>query len=321
MLKIAVVGTGLISGQHLKAIQSSAEAVLCAICDINETVGVPLAEEYGVPFFKDYKDIPQNTDAEAVILNLPHFLHCEVSEFFLDKGVHVLVEKPVANTVKECDRMIEAAERNNKKLAIGHIQRFYPGNRKVKEMYQSKEIGELCMINELRSEEYFYEGRPKWFLDKKLSGGGVFMNFGAHALDLLFSIVDSKPVHVSAMVGNIKNNYSIEGHAQVHVELENKVSANITICGYAKGGREVTCCFTNGILKILNGGRRLAKNVGNGWEDVELEETNPFELQLAEFCKLIKGERSEIASGEFGRQVIGIVEEVLNDRVMIEKKI
>lgn len=47
------------------------------------------------------------------------------------------------------------------------------------------------------------------------------MNFGAHALDLLFSIVDSKPLHVSAMVGNIKNNYSIEGHAQVHVELEN----------------------------------------------------------------------------------------------------
>lgn len=310
MLKIAIVGTGLISGKYLKAIQASTEAELCAICDINEVVGVPLAEEYGVPFFKDYKDIPKNTDVEAVILNLPHFLHCEVSEFFLDKGIHVLVEKPMANTVEECDRMIKAAERNDKKLAIGHIQRFYPGNRKVKEMYQSKEIGELCMVNELRSEEYFSEGRPKWFLDKELSGGGIFMNLGAHALDLLFSIVDSKPVHVSAMVGNIKNNYSIEGHAQVHVELENKVSANITICGYAKGGREVMCYFTNGVLKILNGGRRLAKNVGNGWEDVELEETNPFELQLAEFCKLIKDEPSKIVTGEYGRLIIETIEQV-----------
>ena len=160
MLKIAVVGTGLISGKHLKAIQASTEAELCAICDINESAGVPLAEEYEVPFFKDYKDIPENTNVEAVILNLPHFLHCEVSEFFLDKGVHVLVEKPMANTVEECDRMIKAAERNNKKLAIGHIQRFYSGNRKVIEMYKSKEIGELCMMNESRSEDYFYAGRP-----------------------------------------------------------------------------------------------------------------------------------------------------------------
>ena len=310
MIKIAVVGTGIISRRHLDAISASEEAELCAVCDINKDAGVPIAKEYGVPFFNDYKAIPANTDAEAVILNLPHFLHCEVSEFFLDHGLHVLVEKPMANTVEECDRMIRAAERNGRKLAVGHIQRFYPASRKVKEIYESKELGELSMVNELRSEDYFYEGRPKWFLDRKLAGGGVFMNFGAHALDRLFSITGSRPVHVSGAVGNLKNSYTIEGHAQAYVELENRVCANITIGGYTKGGLEVMFYFTEGVLKMERGGRSLSQNLGNGWEVVALEPEDAFGLQLQEFCQLVKGEPSDIATAQFGRLIIETIEQV-----------
>jgi len=310
MIKIAVVGTGIISQLHLDAISASEEAELCAVCDINENAGEPVAKKYGVPFFKEYKEIPASTDAEAVILNLPHFLHCEASEFFLDHGLHVLVEKPMANTVEECDRMIRAAERNGRKLAVGHTQRFYPAHRKVKEIYESKELGELSMVNELRSEDYFYEGRPKWFLDRKLAGGGVFMNFGAHALDKLFSITGSRPVYVSGTVGNLKNNYNIEGHAQVHVELENRVCANISIGGYTKGGSEVMFYFTEGILKVERGGRVLSQNVGNGWENLELAPANAFGLQLQEFCRMVKDEPSDIATGEYGRMIIETIERV-----------
>jgi len=310
MLKIAMVGTGRISKQHLKAIRASNEAKLCAVCDINEALGSSIAGEYGVPFFKDYKDIPTSTDAEAVIVNLPHFLHCEVTEFFLDCGLHVLVEKPMANTVEECDRMIRAAERSGKKLAVGHMNRFYPAIQKVKEIHDSKELGELCMVNELRSEHYFIEERPKWFLDKKLAGGGVFMNLGAHALDKLFSITGSKPVHVSGMVGNLKNNYTIEGHAQAHVELENQVSANITIGGYPGSISEVTFYFAEGILKVERNNRGLSRNQGNGWETIELDLPNAFGLQLHEFCKFVNGEPSEIADSEYGRLIIATIEQV-----------
>lgn len=310
MIKIAMIGTGKISKQHLKAISASNEAELCAVCDINEAVGISVANEYGVPFFKEYKDIPTSTDADAVIVNLPHFLHCEVAEFFLNSGLHVLVEKPMANTVEECDRMIRAAERSGKKLAVGHLQRFYPVIRKVREIHESKKLGELCMVNELRSEYYFTEERSKWFLDKKLAGGGVFMNLGVHALDKLFSITGSKPVHVSGMVGNLKNNYTIEGHAQAHVELENQVSANITIGGYPGSISEVTFYFTEGILKVERNNRGLALNQGKGWETIELDPPNTFGLQLHEFCKLVNGEPSEIADGEYGRMIINTVERV-----------
>ena len=129
MIKIAVVGTGIIGLDHLKAIRKSDKLELVAICDINEEKVSALAEEYGVPYFLDYKEIPKKTDAEAVILNLPHGLHCESTVFFLEAGLHVLLEKPMANTVAECDTMMAAEKRSGKKLAIGHIQRFLKANK------------------------------------------------------------------------------------------------------------------------------------------------------------------------------------------------
>jgi len=202
----------------------------------------------------------------------------------LDCGLHVLVEKPMANTVEECDRMIRAAERSGKKLAVGHMNRFYPAIQKVKEIHDSKELGELCMVNELRSEHYFIEERPKCQLDQKLTGGG--------------------------MVGKLKNNYTIEGHAQAHVELENQVSANITIGGYPGSISEVTFYFAEGILKVERNNRGLSRNQGNGWETIELDLPNAFGLQLHEFCKFVNGEPSEIADSEYGRLIIATIEQV-----------
>ena len=124
MNKIAVIGTGIIGLSHLEAIVATDVFELCAVCDINEEKAKECAEKYQVPYFTDYKEIPEKTDADAVIINLPHFLHCECSIFFLEKGLHVLVEKPMANSAEECDRMIAAAKKSGKALLVGHVQRY-----------------------------------------------------------------------------------------------------------------------------------------------------------------------------------------------------
>ena len=172
MLKIAVVGTGIIGKEHLKAISRCAELELVAVCDVNEEAASALAGEYGVPYLLDYTKIPQETEAGAVLLNLPHFLHCEASIFFLEAGLHVFLEKPMAITAAECDKMIAAAEKAGKVLAVGHLQRFFKVNRLVKEYVDSGKLGRLFAINEIRSIGYFSPKRPKWFLSKKLAGGG-----------------------------------------------------------------------------------------------------------------------------------------------------
>ena len=232
MIRFAIVGTGIIGLSHIKAISQAQDAELCALCDINEEAVKNLSEEYGVPYFTDYKDIPANVDVDAVIINLPHFLHCESTVFFLENGVNVFVEKPMANTVAECDKMIDAAKRNNKKLAVGHVQRFFEHNRKIKELADSGILGKFCMYTETRNIDYFAPWRPKWFLDKEKAGGGISMNFGAHALDKLFYVFGPKDAKSFGSLANFKNDASIEGHAQFVTSFPDGTSASITLDGY-----------------------------------------------------------------------------------------
>ena len=84
MIKIAVVGTGIIGVDHIKAISQVEDVSLCALCDVNEEVAKKLSEEYGVPYFTNYKDIPGSVDVDAVILNLPHFLHLAYHLYLLN---------------------------------------------------------------------------------------------------------------------------------------------------------------------------------------------------------------------------------------------
>jgi len=101
----------------------------------------------------------------------------------------VLVEKPMANTTAECDRMLAAAARSGRKLAVGHLQRFFPANRAVRELVTSEKLGRFCMFSERRTIDYFSADRPLWFLDRRTAGGGIVMNYGAHVLDKLFGAV------------------------------------------------------------------------------------------------------------------------------------
>lgn len=308
MINIAVVGTGIIGASHLAAISNSNSCRLCAVCDVNEASASAFAAKYAVPYFLDYRDIPRKTEADAVILNLPHWLHCEATVFFLEQGIHVFVEKPMANSLDECRRMQEAALHSGKKLAVGHLQRFVQANRMVKDIVASGELGRLCMVTEFRTIDYFVQNRPKWFLDKKLAGGGIVMNYGAHALDKLYYILQSRPKRICAVTGNSKNDASIEGHAQIFAEFDCGVSATITFCGYTNAGYETVYYFTDGALKVVDT-YQLFKRAGREWIPVQSPEAdNSMVMQLEEFCKLIRGENSEMPTGEYGADVIAAIE-------------
>lgn len=309
-LKVAIIGTGIIASSHLSAIKNTGVCELCAVCDINEEKAKALSEEYQVPYFLDYHEIPGKIDVDAVILNLPHYLHCESSVFFLEHGVHVLVEKPMANSVEECEKMIAAAERNNRKLAVGHVQRYYKANAYVKETIADGRLGKLCMITGVRSINYFLDSRPRWFLNKKLSGGGIGMNYGAHALDTLFYITDETEGEITSNYGNLANEHDIEGHVQFMIKLPNGVSMCETLTGYQNCGHELIYYFTGGVLKIA-GAKNIYELVEDKWLPVDIGEEKPaMECQLIDFCNYLEDKPGMICEPECGRAVIAALEKV-----------
>jgi predicted dehydrogenase len=312
MLKIAIVGTGIIASEHIKGISALPHCELVALCDLNEERVKALAEELNVPYFLDYKEIPEKVDCDAVILNLPHGLHVSATVFFLDKGKHVLVEKPMANTVEECDAMIEASVRSGKKLAIAHVQRYLQGNCEVKKIIDSGTLGRLCMYTEHRSDDYFRASRPAWFTNKKMAGGGVVMNYGAHAFDRIFYTTGARPVSVIANCDNFANERDVEGHAQILAKFDNGMTASITFSAYSDVVYETYYYFTEGALKLTGTSQIQIKRKGEKtWEAVTYNGgEHAFVREIDDFHKYIKGEPTEIPDGEYSRAIIAAIEDV-----------
>ena len=268
------------------------------------------ASEYQVPCFTDYKEMAEKIQTDAVILNLPHWLHCEAVVFFLEHGLHVLVEKPMANTVAECDKMINASVKSQKKLAVGHVQRFFLANRRVKEIVQSGELGRLCMFEEHRSINYFAPERPAWFLDKNKAGGGIVMNYGAHALDTLYYIVGEEACEICSSYGNLKNNEEIEGHMQFFLKFPSGLSMSETLDGYQYCGHDMVYYFTEAVLKVDNGATIFKQN-GDEWEEICIEKgRNIMDRQLIDFCNYLEGKPSIICTAEEGRKVIATLNKI-----------
>ena len=227
MIKIGMIGAGGIASAHSDAIKNNPECELRVVCDIDILRAEKIAEIHGADAVSDYREV-KNVD--AVIINLPHYLHCEVSCYFLKKNINVLIEKPMANTVEECDEMINTAKESGAKLSVGHVQKYYSANREVKKIIESGKFGKLCMITEVRNTDYL-AGRPGWFLDKKLSGGGILMNYGAHSLDRIFYTTGKGVKNVHSVISNPVSEHDVEINAQILLELEDNITASVTLCG------------------------------------------------------------------------------------------
>lgn len=310
MIKIGIVGAGIIGKSHAKAIEENDECILTAVCDTAVEKAEEIASVHNADIYTDYKEMCEKADMDAVILNLPHFLHHEATVYFLKKGIHVLVEKPMAMTVAECDSMIEASQKSGAKLAVGHVQRYFTAYGEIKKIVDSGKFGKLYMISETRNTKYINSKRPAWFLDKKLSGGGIVMNFGAHTLDKIMYVTGEHVEESYAILSNPETEDNIETNAQILLKLSGGISANITFCG-STGiyNYESVFYFEKGMAKVIDGTQLYVFENEQMVPKGGTEEALPG--QLEEFVKFLKGEESMIVTPEYGREIISVLEGVL----------
>lgn len=309
-IRLGIVGAGKIAKDHTAAIEKNANCELCAVADVALERARELAGS-GAECFADYKQMCEQVQLDAVILNLPHFLHCEVSKYFLLKGVHVLCEKPMANSVSECDEMIAASRESGAKLAIGHVQRYFRAYDIIKDYCESEKLGKLTRITEIRNINYF-PNRPAWFLNKKLAGGGICMNYGAHSLDKIFYTTGMKVTDVFACMSNKLTDDDVEAGAQIMFRLEDGVSAMVNYSGcHVPGYYETVFYFTDGAIKTDYGSNVWISD-GNAYTQLpeDTDKRTFMARQLDEFVKFLRGEESKIVTPEYAREIICVLEKV-----------
>lgn len=225
-VQIGVIGTGSISSLHLDAYKNNPNAIIYAVCDLNEERARAAAEKYGAEkVYTDYHELLADSGIDAVSICTWNNTHAEISIAAVQAGKHVLVEKPLCRTVEEALQVQRAVEDSGKILQIGFVRRYDANAQMLKSLTESGEFGEIYYA---KATAFRRLGNPGgWFADIERSGGGPLIDIGVHVIDLCWYMMGRpKPVSVSANTYRKLGNRSNVEHLSFYKAADYDASKN-----------------------------------------------------------------------------------------------
>ena len=282
-LKFALIGCGRISTNHIKAlIDNFVNAELISVCDLIKDRAEQKADEYlnyakernvsviRPKVFTDYREMLQKEDINLCVICTESGYHAEVSLYCLNLKKHVLVEKPMAMSLQDADRMIKVAKENKVKLSVCYQNRFNSPIQKLRQAIDSGRFGRIfagtARILWNRNKEYYDKAnwRGTWKLD-----GGCLINQCTHNIDLLQWMIDSEIDSVYGQMGNYMHPYiQTEDYGSIIIKFKNGAIGNIegTVCLYPKNLKE-TLTILGEKGTVIIGGLALNKILVWDFED------------------------------------------------------
>lgn len=240
-LKIAVVGTGHLGKIHTKLLAQSNLADLSAIVEPQEEARLNIAQEYGVPGFENLEQVMDQIDAAVVAT--PTQTHFDVACQLLDAGKHVLIEKPIAFSTDESQKIVELANARQCIAQIGHVERFNPAF--------------IAARREIQNVRYMEMQRTSTFTGRSTDIGVVF-DLMIHDIDLMLSTVDSPVVDVQALGISVFGDN--EDLAQARITFADGTVANLNAsrCSFV-ADRSLKLYGSNGYVQADLANRRLTR--------------------------------------------------------------
>ena len=275
-IKFSIIGCGRIAQRHAEHIHKLGKLV--SVCDIIEDKAKELAGKYGVYSYSSVKELLEKSEeTEVVAVCSPNGLHAEHTISALQAGFHVLCEKPMALTVKDCSKMIDAAEQAGRQLFIVKQNRFNPPVTALKKLMDEGRLGKIysvqlnCFWN--RSDAYY---NSSWKGTKDMDGGTLFTQF-SHFIDLLYWIVGDVK-EVQGYIGNFghKNSIEFEDTGVISMKFNNGAigTINYTVNSHNKNMEGSLILFgEKGTVKI--GGQYLNEMEYQDIQDYKIEELPP----------------------------------------------
>jgi len=288
-LKFAILGCGRISYKHVQGLyENKEEAVLVATCDVVEDRAIAKKEEYlevmkdefiNVSVYTDYKKMLDNEDIDVVTIATESGYHAEIAIYAMNKGKNVIVEKPMALSIKDADNMIEVAKKNNVKISISHQNRFNKPIQKLRESIENNKFGKLingtARILWNRNEGYYEQApwRGTWAQD-----GGTLMNQCIHNIDLLQWMMGGEIDRVYAEGDTFLRNIEAEDFGAIIIRFKNGAIGIVegSACVYPKNLEETLGVFGSEGTVVIGG---LAVNELKTWR-FENEDENKIKEEL-----------------------------------------
>jgi len=230
-LKVAIAGLGVASTQILPAMEKMPGIALVAGADPRPDARAAFEARYGGRGYESVEALCADPEVEAVWVSTPNQFHCEHVITAARAGKHVVVEKPMALSIEECERMVETVERHGVKLLCGHTQSFNPAIRAMRQVIRSGQLGPLRALNTWMFTDWMLRPRMPQELDLSL-GGGVVYRQGPHQIDTLRLLGGGMVRSVRAQTGQWMPERPAPGYYSAFLEFEDGTPATVVYNGY-----------------------------------------------------------------------------------------
>ncbi|WP_154605040.1 MULTISPECIES: Gfo/Idh/MocA family protein [Arthrobacter] len=308
-MRLGIVGAGAVASLHAQGAAVLEGLELTAVCDLREDAAAAVAGPWGAAVFTDYHAMLAAGVVDAVVINTPHSLHKDMVLAAAAHGVHVLVEKPMATTLTDCLLMEEACARANVVMVVGLIQHFMAEKLALQGALAAGKLGRVLMVHDYRSTDYRPGARPAWFFDKAVSGGGAFINIGAHCLDRSLWVGGAPAVQINATTLH-RFGAPVETDGCMELTLANGVEVRITIVSDTPQHIDemlIVCEFgtvtvdpRKGTFMEIDG----ASTQLHATTDHDIQDA--FTAQLADFSAAVGGAAPRV-SGDHAKHVVELV--------------
>lgn len=233
--RVGIIGCGNIFPMHSVSVERVPNAKLVAVCDNKEERAKAQAKKYNCAYYLDYKKMIDDENLDAVHICTPHYLHAPMTIYAVEKGVHVLTEKPMAISKEDAYEMIDTAKKNNVTLGVIFQNRYNPGPKLIKRVLESGELGKILsakmFLTWKRTDTYYSKSDWKGTWDKE--GGGVVIDQAIHTLDVTRWLINSELDYVDASIANRTHHLiDVEDVAEGIIKFKNSVMASFYFNNY-----------------------------------------------------------------------------------------
>lgn len=317
--RVAVIGLGNMGKHHARNYAAMGEAELVAICDLNRELADATARKFNCRAYYDYEEMLEKEHITAVSLAVPTTFHKEVALACIARNLDILIEKPIAGTLSDAEEIIRAAKEKKVILQVGHIERFNPAVRKLKEVIREGKLGEITSII----------ARRVGAVPVQVRDANVIIDLAVHDIDIINYLYESLPDKVLGNIGKAmiekREDYAEiflkygrrSGFIQVNWITPIKIR-NLSVTG-SKGYAELNYLTQELIIYESNYTKEIVDEFGDyvikfgipNKTQVGVEQFEPLLLELQDFIQCVKTRRTPLVTGEIGLEALRISLDVM----------
>jgi len=322
MINVAVIGLGNMGKHHARNYATMLDVRLVAVCDLNQDLANATARKFSCAAYHDYKLMLANEKVEAVSIVVPTKYHKEVALYCIEQRLDILIEKPISATVAEADEIIAKAKEKKVLLQVGHVERFNPAVRRLKEIIKEGKLGEVTSII----------ARRVGAVPIQVRDANVVVDLAVHDIDIINYLYESKVDHISGNIGKAMIEKR-EDYAEIFLKYGNRSGfiqvnwitpikiRNLSVTG-SKGYAELNYLTQELVIYESNYTKEITDEYGDyvikfgvpNKTQIGVEQIEPLFLELTDFMNCVKTRERPLVSGEVGLEALRIALEVMGSK-------